>query len=207
MSDGRPLIVGISGASGVIYGIRLLEILRDLNIETHLVMSRSAEITIAHETDFKIAEVKALAGKTYAQSDIGSAISSGSFKTRGMIIAPCSMRSMSEIATGVTSGLLTRAADVILKERRRLVLMIRETPLHTGHLRTMTQLSEIGAIVAPPVPAFYSRPTSIQAMVDHTVGRVLDLFEIEAGTVKRWKQSEASSRGAQATSRRTPPAK
>lgn len=206
MSSGRPLIVGISGASGVIYGIRLLEILRDLKIETHLVMSRSAEITIAHETDLKIAEVKALAGKTYAQSDIGAAISSGSFKTRGMVIAPCSMRSMSEIATGVTSGLLTRAADVVLKERRRLVLMIRETPLHTGHLRTMTQLSEMGAIVAPPVPAFYARPASIEAMVDHTVGRVLDLFEIEAGTVKRWKQGEASPRGAKAASRRRPPA-
>lgn len=206
MSSGRPLIVGISGASGVIYGIRLLEILRDLKIETHLVMSRSAEITIAHETDLKIAEVKALAGKTYAQSDIGAAISSGSFRTRGMVIAPCSMRSMSEIATGVTSGLLTRAADVVLKERRRLVLMIRETPLHTGHLRTMTQLSEMGAIVAPPVPAFYARPASIEAMVDHTVGRVLDLFEIEAGTVKRWKQGEASPRGAKAASRPRPPA-
>lgn len=202
MSEQRPLIVGISGASGVIYGIRLLEVLRDLKIETHLVMSRSAEITIAHETDLKIADVSALAGKTYAQSDIGAAISSGSFKTRGMIIAPCSMRSMSEIATGVTSGLLTRAADVVLKERRRLILMIRETPLHTGHLRAMTSLSEMGAIVAPPVPAFYARPTSIEDMIDHTVGRVLDLFDIEAGTVRRWRQGQPSPQAASRRPRR-----
>ncbi len=206
MSEPRPLIVGISGASGVVYGIRLLEILRDLRIETHLVMSRSAEITIAHETDLKIADVQALATKTYAQHDIGAAISSGSFKTRGMIVAPCSVRSMSEIATGVTSGLLTRAADVVLKERRRLVLMVRETPLHTGHLRTMTQLSEMGAIVAPPVPAFYARPASIEAMVDHTVGRVLDMFEIESGTVKRWRQGEASPRAARSGAKRPRPA-
>jgi flavin prenyltransferase len=188
MSDVRPIIVGISGASGVIYGVRLLEILRDLKIPTHLVLSRSAEITIAHETDLKIADVKALATINYAQQDIGAAISSGSFKTRGMIVAPCSMRSMSEIATGVTSGLLTRAADVVLKERRRLVLMVRETPLHTGHLRTMTQLSEMGAIIAPPVPAYYSRPTSLADMIDHTVGRVLDLFDLDAGVVRRWRQ-------------------
>ena len=206
MSEGRPLIVGISGASGVVYGIRLLEILRGLRIETHLVMSRSAEITIAHETNLKIADVQALATKTYAQHDIGAAISSGSFKTRGMIVAPCSVRSMSEIATGVTSGLLTRAADVILKERRRLVLMVRETPLHTGHLRTMTQLSEMGAIVAPPVPAFYARPASIEAMVDHTVGRVLDMFEIESGTVRRWRQGEPSPRAARSAAKRSRPA-
>jgi len=183
-----PLIVGISGASGVIYGVRLLEMLRALQIPSHLVMSKSAEITIAHETDLKIAEVKALATTVHAHHDIAAAISSGSFRTRGMIIAPCSMRSMSEIATGVTSSLLTRAADVVLKERRRLVLMVRETPLHTGHLRSMTQLSEMGAIIAPPVPAFYARPGSIDAMVDHTVGRVLDLFEIETGKVRRWRQ-------------------
>lgn len=183
-----PLIVGMSGASGVIYGVRLLEMLRALQIPSHLVMSKSAEITIAHETDLKIAEVKALATTVHAHHDIAASISSGSFRTRGMIIAPCSMRSMSEIATGVTSSLLTRAADVVLKERRRLVLMVRETPLHTGHLRSMTQLSEMGAIIAPPVPAFYARPDSIDAMVDHTVGRVLDLFEIETGKVRRWRQ-------------------
>ncbi|KAB1076474.1 UbiX family flavin prenyltransferase [Methylobacterium soli] len=186
-----PLVVGISGASGVIYGIRLLEILRDLAIPAHLVMSRSAEVTLAHETDLKVADVRALAAKTYAQADIGAAIASGSFKTRGMIVAPCSMRSQAEIATGVTSGLLTRAADVVLKERRRLVLMVRETPLHTGHLRTMTTLSEMGAIIAPPVPAFYARPESLADMVDHTLGRVLDLFDIDFHGVRRWRAEEA----------------
>jgi 4-hydroxy-3-polyprenylbenzoate decarboxylase len=185
-----PLVVGISGASGVIYGIRLLEILRELAIPAHLVMSRSAEVTLAHETDLKVADVRALAAKTYAQADIGAAIASGSFKTRGMIVAPCSMRSQAEIATGVTSGLLTRAADVVLKERRRLVLMVRETPLHTGHLRTMTALSEMGAIIAPPVPAFYARPESLADMVDHTLGRVLDLFDIDFHGVRRWRAEE-----------------
>jgi 4-hydroxy-3-polyprenylbenzoate decarboxylase len=187
--SGPPLIVGISGASGVVYGIRLLEVLRDLGIDSHLVMSRSAEITVAHETCAKLAEIRALATQSYAQADIAAAISSGSFRTRGMIVAPCSIRSMAEIATGVTSSLLTRAADVVLKERRRLVLMVRETPLHTGHLRTMTQLSEMGAIIAPPVPAFYARPQSLEDMINHTVGRVLDLFDIEAGIVRRWRQT------------------
>lgn len=190
MTGGRPrLIVGISGASGVVYGIRALQLLRQAGIETHLVMSRSAEITLAHETDLKVAEVRALADVAHSQADIGAAVSSGSFRTLGMLVAPCSIRSMSEIATGVTSGLLSRAADVVLKERRRLVLMVRETPLHTGHLRAMTQLSEMGAIIAPPVPAFYARPRSIDEMVDHTVGRMLDLFGIESGTVKRWGES------------------
>ncbi|GAC1327156.1 MAG: UbiX family flavin prenyltransferase [Beijerinckiaceae bacterium] len=188
--SGGPLVVGISGASGVIYGIRLLEILRKLGIATHLVMSRSAEVTLAYESDWKVADVRALATEYHAQTDVAAAISSGSFRTRGMIVAPCSMRSMAEIATGVTSGLLTRAADVTLKERRRLVLMVRETPLHTGHLRTMTALSEIGAIIAPPVPAMYARPASLEDMIDHTLGRVLDLFGIEAGIVRRWRQSD-----------------
>ncbi|KLJ00591.1 UbiX family flavin prenyltransferase [Luteimonas sp. FCS-9] len=186
-----PLIVGISGASGVVYGVRMLELLRALDIPTHLVMSKSAEITIAHETDLKIAQVKALATEVHAPHDIAAGISSGSFRTRGMVVAPCSMRSMAEIAGGVTSSLLTRAADVVLKERRRLVLMVRETPLHTGHLRSMTQLSEMGAIIAPPVPAFYARPSSIEAMVEHTVGRVLDLFDIDTGTVRRWREPPA----------------
>jgi len=187
-----PLIVGISGASGVVYGVRMLELLAALDIPTHLVMSKSAEITIAHETDLKIAEVKALATVVHAHHDIAAGISSGSFRTRGMVVAPCSMRSMAEIASGVTSSLLTRAADVVLKERRRLVLMVRETPLHTGHLRSMTQLSEMGAIIAPPVPAFYARPDSIEAMVEHTVGRVLDLFDIDTGTVRRWREPAAA---------------
>jgi 4-hydroxy-3-polyprenylbenzoate decarboxylase len=176
----------MTGASGAIYGKRLLEILGALEIPTHLVMSRSAEITVAHETDFKVAEIKALAAHVHSPQDIAASIASGSFRTRGMIIAPCSIRSMSEIASGVTSSLLTRAADVTLKERRRLVLMVRETPLHIGHLRTMVQLAEMGAIIAPPVPAFYARPASLADMVDHTVGRLLDLFDIVSGTVRRW---------------------
>ncbi|MCB1397591.1 MAG: UbiX family flavin prenyltransferase [Rhodobacter sp.] len=188
MSAPRRLIVGISGASGVIYGVRLLEILREIGIETHLVMSPAAEITLAHETTLKLAQVHALAGKVHAAKDIAAGISSGSFRTMGMIVAPCSIRSMSEIASGVTSGLLTRAADVVLKERRKLVLMVRETPLHLGHLRTMTQLAEMGAIIAPPVPAFYNRPETLAAMVDHSLGRVLDLFGLETDLVRRWKE-------------------
>lgn len=192
MPEGRPnrLIIGISGASGIVYGIRLLQILRNTPVETHLVISRAAEIALAHETSRKVAEVKAMADVQYAASDIGAAISSGSYPTQGMIIAPCSIRSMSEIASGVTSTLLTRAADVVLKERRRLVLMVRETPLHTGHLRTMLALSEMGAIIAPPVPAFYAQPQSVDDMVDQTVGRVLDLFGIETGLVHRWREDD-----------------
>ncbi len=190
MPDDRSnrLIIGISGASGIIYGIRLLQVLRNAPVETHLVISRAAEITLSHETDRKVAEVKAMAHRHYAPGDISAAISSGSFRTDGMIIAPCSIRSMSEIATGVTSTLLTRAADVTLKERRRLVLMVRETPLHTGHLRTMLALSEMGAIIAPPVPAFYAEPRSVDDVVDQSIGRVLDLFGIEAGLVRRWRE-------------------
>lgn len=190
ISSAPRLIVGISGASGVIYGIRLLEILRDMPVETHLVMSRSAEITIAHETDRKIADIKALADVWYKQEDIGAAISSGSFKTLGMVVAPCTIRSASEIAGGVTSTLLTRAADVVLKERRRLVLMVRETPLHLGHLRTLTTLAEIGAVIAPPVPAFYANPASLAEMIDHSVGRVLDQFDLDSGKVRRWKDGD-----------------
>ena len=180
------LIIAITGASGVRYGVRLLELLQPLEIETHLVLSRTAEVTLACETDLKIGQVQALADQWYPATDMAAAISSGSFRTMGMIVAPCSVRSMSEIATGVTTSLVTRAADVVLKERRRLVLMVRETPLHTGHLRTMTQLSEMGAIIAPPVPAFYAKPASLEAMVDHTLGRVLDLFDIDVDSVTRW---------------------
>ena len=183
------LIVGISGASGVVYGVRLLEALRPLPVESHLVMSKAAELTLAHETTLKTAQVKALADVWYPAGDVGAAIASGSFPTLGMVVAPCSIRSMSEIATGVTSSLLTRAADVVLKERRRLVLMVRETPLHTGHLRNLLALSEMGATIAPPVPAFYSGPSSIDDIVDQTVGRVLDLFGLESGKVTRWGES------------------
>jgi 4-hydroxy-3-polyprenylbenzoate decarboxylase len=190
MTDGRTqrLIIGISGASGIVYGIRLLQLLRNTPVETHLVMTRAAEIALAHETDCKVADLRALANVAYGINDIGAALSSGSFRTAGMIVAPCSIRSMSEIASGVTSTLLTRAADVTLKERRRLVLMVRETPLHSGHLRTMLALSEMGAIVAPPVPAFYAGPASISEMIDQTVGRVLDLFDIDVGIVRRWRE-------------------
>ncbi|MEC7649529.1 MAG: UbiX family flavin prenyltransferase [Pseudomonadota bacterium] len=190
MSDTpQRLILGISGASGVIYGIRMLQILQEKPIETHLVISKSAEITIAYETDWKAAKVKELADVVYPAADIGAAISSGSFKTMGMVIAPCSVRSMGEIASGVTSSLLSRAADVVLKERRRLVLMLRETPFHAGHIRQMQTVTEMGAIVAPPVPAFYARPKSIEEMVDQTIGRTLDLFDIDIGVTKRWGQN------------------
>lgn len=180
------MLVGISGASGAIYGIRLLELLRDTGIETHLIVSRAARLTLSYETDAAIAEVEALATVIYPEQDLGAACSSGSFKTLGMIIAPCSIKTMSEIACGVTSNLVSRAADVCLKERRRLVLMLRETPLHLGHIRSMAAVTEAGAIVYPPVPAFYSRPQSIDDMIDHTLGRVLDLFDIDLGTVRRW---------------------
>jgi 4-hydroxy-3-polyprenylbenzoate decarboxylase len=183
----RPrLIVGISGASGIIYGARLLELLHPLPVETHLVMSRAAELTLVLETGLKPAVLRACADVVHAIGDMAAPISSGSFKTIGMVVAPCSIRSMSEIASGVTTTLLTRAADVVLKERRRLVLLVRETPLHLGHLRTMTALSEMGAVIAPPVPAFYVKPTTIAEMIDQTLGRVLDLFGIETDTVKRW---------------------
>ena len=185
------LIVGISGASGTVYGVRLLEMLRKAEIETHLVMSRSAEMTLAYETDYKPKDVRALASVYYPVTDIGAAISSGSFPTIGMIIAPCSIRTMSEVASGVTASLLSRAADVVLKEKRRLVLAIRETPLHVGHLRSMTVLAEIGAVIAPIVPAFYNRPRTVDDVVNHTCGRLLDLFGIDIGTVKRWKGGPA----------------
>lgn len=186
-SPPRRLTIGISGASGIVYGIRMLELLRDTDVETHLVMSRSAEMTLAYETDLKIKDLRALARVCHPHSDIGASISSGSFHTMGMVVAPCSVRTMSEIATGVTSSLLSRAADVVLKERRRLVLAVRETPLHGGHLRTMAQLSDMGAIIAPVVPAFYNRPRTIDDIVNHTVGRLLDLFDLDLPVVRRWQ--------------------
>ena len=185
-SPPRRLIVGITGASGAIYGVRLLRLLRAAGIETHLVMSRSAKIALTQELDVSVAEVTALADVVHQVDNVGASISSGSFRTLGMVIAPCSMRSLSEIVSGVTSSLLTRAADVVLKERRRLVLLVREAPLHLGHLRSMTAATEMGAIVYPPVPAFYARPDSLEQMVDHTLGRVLDLFDIETKAVSRW---------------------
>jgi 4-hydroxy-3-polyprenylbenzoate decarboxylase len=185
-SNPRRLIVGISGASGIVYGVRILQVLQHSAIETHLVMSDSARMTLATELDMSVKEVESLASEVHNAKNIGATISSGSFKTMGMVVAPCSIKSLSEIAYGMTSGLLSRAADVVLKERRRLVLLIRETPLHSGHLRTMLQASENGAILMPPVPALYARPQSIDDMVNHTVGRCLDLFDIETDLVKRW---------------------
>jgi 4-hydroxy-3-polyprenylbenzoate decarboxylase len=181
-----PLVVGISGASGAMLGVRLLDACRELGVPTHLVISRAAALTIADETQLDLAAVAAKASVSYRPADVGAAIASGSFPTRGMIVAPCSVKTMSEIATGVTASLLTRAADVTLKERRRLVLMVRETPLHLGHLRTMTELAEIGAVIAPPMPAFYAAPQSLSDVVDQAVGRALDLFGLAWTPVRRW---------------------
>ena len=180
------LIVGISGASGAVYGIRLLEILREIGVETHRIVSKAAQLTLSQELNLTLSNAQVLADHTYAIGDVGAACSSGSFHTAGMIVAPCSIKTMSEIATGVTSNLLSRAADVTLKERRRLVLMLRETPLHLGHIRSMAAVTEMGAIVYPPVPAFYAKPKSLEDMVDHSLGRVLDLFGFANALVKRW---------------------
>jgi 4-hydroxy-3-polyprenylbenzoate decarboxylase len=170
----------------VIYGVRLLQVLQSLPVETHLIMSRTAEVTLAHETDFKVKQVQALADHVHAAGDMAAPPASGSFRTIGMVIAPCSMRSLGELASGVTTSLLTRAADVALKERRRLVLLTRETPLHSVHLRNMLTLSDMGAVIAPAMPAFYSRPQTLDDVIDHAVARVLDLFGLEGGKLKRW---------------------
>jgi 4-hydroxy-3-polyprenylbenzoate decarboxylase len=185
-SSPRRIIVGVSGATGIIYAFRLLEVLRGLRIETHLVITKPAEMTARYESERSITDLRACADVVHPIRDIGAAIASGSFRTMGMIVAPCSARTVAEVASGASSNLLTRAADVCLKERRRLVLMVRETPLHVGHLKAMLAAAEIGAIIAPPMPAFYSRPASISDLVDHTIGRVLDLFDIESGLVERW---------------------
>lgn len=181
------LVVGISGASGVIYGARVLDALRELGVKSHLVVTRAALLTLSQETDLTPDELTAKADVVHRLNDVGATISSGSFRTLGMIVAPCSVRTMSEIATGVTSTLLTRAADVTLKERRPLVLMVRETPLHLGHLRTMTALAEMGAVIAPPLPAFYAKPDSLEQMIDQSVGRALDVFGLDWSAVRRWE--------------------
>lgn len=187
----RRIIVGISGASGVVLGVRLLELLRELGLETHLVATRAAILTIGHELGRSYESVKALASVVHGTHDVGAAIASGSFKTEGMIVAPCSMRTLAAIATGVTDTLLTRAADVVLKERRRLVLLPRETPLHLGHLRNMVAVTEMGAIVMPPVPAFYAGSDSVEAMIDQILGRALDLFGLDCPRVVRWQGKRA----------------
>lgn len=185
---GKPdrLIIGISGASGAILGIRALQLLQTTPIETHLVISKAAALTISSETDFKPDDIKELADVVYPSADISAAISSGSFKTRGMIIAPCSIKTMGEISSGITANLLSRAADVVLKERRRLVLMLRESPLHAGHLKSALAVTDMGAVISPPVPAFYTRPESIDEMVTQTVARSLDLFDIDCQNLQRW---------------------
>lgn len=184
MAEDR-IIVGISGASGAIYGLRCLEMLRAAGIETHLVVSRSGELTLRDECGLGLRDLESRCDVLHPIGNVGATIASGSFLGRGMIVAPCSIRTLSEIVHGVTSTLLTRAADVVLKERRTLVLMVRESPLHLGHLRSMTAAAEMGAIIAPPLPAFYARPETIEDIVDHSVGRVLDLFGIE-NSLQRW---------------------
>lgn len=186
MKTTRKIVIGVTGASGAVYARRALEALKETDVETHLVLSRASEMTIRYELGQAAADFAELADYRYAVGDVGAPISSGSFKTIGMLITPCSVRTMSEIATGVTASLLTRAADVTLKEQRKLVLMARETPFHLGHLRTMTALAEMGAVIAPPLPAFYAEPQSVGELVDQSVGRVLDLFDIETPLVKRW---------------------
>lgn len=182
----RRMIVGISGATGIAYSVELLRVLKQLGIETHLVVSTAGEQTRAHETSLTAKELRSMADVTYSIKDVGAAIASGSFRTMGMIVAPCSIRTLSEIATGVTSTLLTRAADVCLKERRRLVLLVRETPLHRGHLKSMLDVTDAGGIIMPPVPAFYLRPKTIEDVVQHTVARALDLFDLDSGLSPRW---------------------
>ena len=191
----QRLIVGVTGASGIAYGVKLLELLRNLPIETHLVMSRSAEVTLAYETRLKVDAVKALAHVVHRNDDMAAPISSGSFRTLGMVVAPCSVKTLAEIATGVTGSLLSRAADVVLKERRRLVLMVRETPLNLAHLRNMTAVTEMGGIVFPPLPAFYHRPQGIGDLIDHTCARVLDLFGVEHQLATRWAGLRAAEEG------------
>lgn len=186
MTERHQMIVGVTGASGVVYGLTALKILKDLGVETHLVVTRAAEMTIKYELGVATSAFEEIADHRYGINDVGAPISSGSFRTIGMLIAPCSVKTMSEIASGVTSNLMSRAADVVLKERRRLVLMVRETPFHLGHLRTMATLTEIGAVIAPPLPAFYAEPQSVDDLVSQSVHRAIDLFGLDAPGTKRW---------------------
>jgi 4-hydroxy-3-polyprenylbenzoate decarboxylase len=182
----RRLIVGITGATGIIYGVRALQVLRELGIESHLVVSKAGEMTRDYETELSREQLHALADVVHPIGDVGASIASGSFKTMGMLIAPCSVRTLAEVASGVTTTLLTRAADVVLKERRKLVLMVREAPLHAGHIRNMLAVTEMGGIIHPPVPAFYTHPESVSDIVDHSLGRALDCFGIEMPDLPRW---------------------
>lgn len=189
MMKKQRMIVGISGATGFVYAIKLLELLRQLNIETHLVVTKTGHLTRTFETEISKEQLEKMADYSYSINDLAAPIASGSFRTMGMIVAPCSIRSLGEIATGVTSNLLTRAADVVLKERRRLVLLVREFPLHSGHLKSMLAVTEMGGIIAPPAPAFYTRPTTLDDIVAQTAGRTLDLFDLDAGNFPRWGES------------------
>jgi 4-hydroxy-3-polyprenylbenzoate decarboxylase len=182
----KSLTIGISGASGAIYGIRLLEVLREMGIQTHLIVTKNAHLTIASETNYTLEGVYKLAGTVHPAQDMAACISSGSYPSLGMVVAPCSMRSLAEIATGCTTTLVSRAADVTLKERRKLILLTRETPLNLSHLRNMATVTEMGGIIAPPVPAFYTRPETMDDIINHTVGRVLDLLDLPTDLVKRW---------------------
>lgn len=191
----QKLVIGVSGASGAVYAIRALTLLRAVeDVETVLIASKAAEMTLACETDLRIADLRALADHWRPIQDVAADVSSGSFRTLGMLIAPCSVKTMAEIASGVTASLLTRAADVTLKERRPLVLMLRESPLHLGHIRAMAACAEMGAVIAPPVPAFYAKPQNLEQMVDHSVGRALDLFGIDVAAVRRWSGGRAALR-------------
>lgn len=192
MAEKPRMVVGITGASGIVYGIRMLEVLRQLNVESHLVVSKAGELTRAHETEYSAEQLRGLADYYYPNGDLAAPIASGSFRTMGMIVAPCSVRTLADIAHGITGSLLPRAADVVLKERRRLVLLVRETPLHAGHIKSMAAVTEMGGIIAPPVPAFYSQPNSLEDLVDHTVGRALDLFDLDAGNFPRWGRELAT---------------
>lgn len=185
----RRMIIGITGATGIVFGIRALEVLREVGIETHLVVSRAGEMTRAYETKVSKDELHALANYVHPINDVGASIASGSFKTMGMLIAPCSVRTLAEVATGVTTTLLTRAADVVLKERRRLVMMVREAPLHAGHIKNMLTVTEMGGIIHPPVPAFYQQPQTIADLVDHALARALDCFDIDMPGAQRWGET------------------
>jgi 4-hydroxy-3-polyprenylbenzoate decarboxylase len=191
----QRIVVGISGATGIIYGVRALQMLRELGIETHLVVSRAGEMTREYETALSRSDLHALADVVHPIADVGASIASGSYRTLGMLIAPCSVRTLAEIASGVTTTLLTRAADVALKERRRVVLMVREAPLHAGHIRNMLAVTESGGIIHPPVPAFYTKPTTIEHIVDHSVARALDCFGLAVPSLPRWGENPSPSAG------------
>jgi len=186
----RRLVIGISGATGVDYGIRMLEMLKDMDVETHLVMSNAAEKIIQIETDYQVDYVKGLADCVYDINNVGAAIASGSFETYGMVVVPCSIKTLSGIANSFSMNLLIRSADVTLKERRRLVLMVRETPFHKGHIKLMLQAADMGAIIAPPIPGFYKKPETIDDILNQTVGRILDLFDIKLDILKRWSKED-----------------